>query len=313
MSTKGGGATGRRRVGKVRVAAKPPGSMSKKELMQAVIDLRQANGELHSQMAGLRYALGKSQKKIKAYRLANETRKLVFQASQRSGRPPVDVRPWATLGPERNKEEEVRAELMNPILASRTSVAQSAAALLESVGSGMIATAPLFRSPSIALLDQRAEAREASAFGGGAPRVPRQKKASREKPMQFGELLIDMEPLAPSKLKSMLKKETSKDRKYQQQGRNRRPKSAQPTSRQRRAQIMNGAPKMTEEQAQVHMATMDMPFAKLTMDPRLRKNREKRMSKRRQKKKAGKTHADGVPSWSRAEHTDVTSMFMVKR
>eukprot|EP00945_MAST-04E_sp_MAST-4E-sp1_P008276 g8276.t1 len=273
MSTKGGGATGRRRVGKVRVAAKPPGSMSKKELMQAVIDLRQANGELHSQMAGLRYALGKSQKKIKAYRLANETRKLVFQASQRSGRPPVDVRPWATLGPERNKEEEVRAELMNPILASRTSVAQSAAALLESVDSGMIATAPLFRSPSIALLDQRAEAREASAFGGGG----------------------------------------TPDRKYQQQGRNRRPKSAQPTSRQRRAQIMNGAPKMTEEQAQVHMATMDMPFAKLTMDPRLRKNREKRMSKRRQKKKAGKTHADGVPSWSRAEHTDVTSMFMVKR
>ena len=51
---------------------------------------------------------------------------------------------------------------------------------------------------------------------------------------------------------------------------------------------------MTEEQAKVHLATMNA-FAKLTMDPRLRKTRE-RMSKRRKKKKIGKTHADGVPS-----------------
>jgi len=63
---------------------------------------------------------------------------------------------------------------------------------------------------------------------------------------------------------------------------------------------------MSEEQAAVHMATMDMPFAKLTMDPRLHADREKAMSKRKNKR-------DGVQSWSRPEHSDVTSMFMVKR
>ena len=171
MSSKGG-ATGPRRVRKIREPLKPPESMSKKELMQAVIDLRKENGELHSQMAGLRYALGKAQKKIKGYRMANETRKLVLQASQRSGRPPIDVRPWSTLGPERNREEEARADLMNPVLASRSKSSKSAAALLESAETEMIATAPLFKSPSTALLDQRAQAMEAGAFGGGAPRHP---------------------------------------------------------------------------------------------------------------------------------------------
>ena len=61
---------------------------------------------------------------------------------------------------------------------------------------------------------------------------------------------------------------------------------------------------MSKEQAAVHLATMDMPFAKRTMDSRLRKNRDKRMKNKKKKKK--------VPTGP-APYEDVTSMFMVKR
>ena len=60
---------------------------------------------------------------------------------------------------------------------------------------------------------------------------------------------------------------------------------------------------MSKEQAAVHLATMDMPFAKRTMDSRLRKNRDKRMKNKKKKK---------VPTGP-APYDDVTSMFMVKR
>ena len=46
---------------------------------------------------------------------------------------------------------------------------------------------------------------------------------------------------------------------------------------------------MSKEQAAVHLATMDMPFAKRTMDSRLRKNRDKRMKNKKKKKVANRT------------------------
>eukprot|EP00505_MAST-04D_sp_SCG-Rhode-Island_P003012 Stramenopile-MAST_4_protein_3012 len=287
----------------VRQAVVPPEQMSKKELIKTVVALREANGELHSQMAGFRYALGKAQQKIKGYRLANETRKLVAQAAERSGRPPVTQRPWE-LGPTTDEVVE-RDTLLRPVLASRHTQSESNLKLDIDDGSEVISSAPMFKSPSTAVLLQREKARAAASFGGGAPRVPRQKtKKEKKAGMNFGGLLIDMEPLAPSKLKSLLK-EDEKNRKRGKSPIKKRPQSAS-NAHQNRTAKMNGAYHMSEEQAAVHMATMDMPFAKLTMDPRLHADREKAMSKRKSKR-------DGVQSWSRPEHSDVTSMFMVKR
>ena len=126
--------------------------------------------------------------------------------------------------------------------------------------------------------------------------------------MQLGSMFIDIEPLAPSKLKTMLSHETRDSRRYNHSSpsRNhlRRPKSASAsTARKRIEQIKEGYSNMSKEQAAVHLATMDMPFAKRTMDSRLRKNRDKRMKNKKKKK---------VPTGP-APYEDVTSMFMVKR
>ena len=94
---------------------KPVNRMTRKELEEAVVSLREKSGELHSAMAGLRYKLGKAQKRIKSYQLANRTRRLVQEASERTGRPPIDKKPW--LGS--SKEEEERSQNIMKKQASR--------------------------------------------------------------------------------------------------------------------------------------------------------------------------------------------------
>lgn len=135
------------------------------------------------------------------------------------------------------------------------------------------------------------------------------KKIKKKREMQLGSLFIDIEPLAPSKLKTMLSNETEGSRRYNHSSHTRdrlqrRPKSASAsTARKRIEQIKEGYSNMSKEQASVHLATMDMPFAKRTMDSRLRKNRDKRMKNKKKKKLAT----------GPAPYDDVTSMFMVKR
>ena len=144
---------------------KPANRMTRKELEEAVVSLREKNGELHSAMAGLRYKLGKAQKRIKSYQLANKTRRLVQEASERTGRPPIDKKPW--LG--NSKEEEERSQnIMKPVLASR-SQKETKIETNDEEGFDNYSTMSLFKSPSAALLVEREKAKANSAFGGGAP------------------------------------------------------------------------------------------------------------------------------------------------
>lgn len=144
---------------------KPANRMTRKELEEAVVSLREKNGKLHSAMAGLRYKLGKAQKKIKSYQLASKTRRLVQEASERTGRPPINKKPW--LG--NSKEEEERSQnIMKPVLATRS---QKETKIETDNGEGFdnYSTMSLFKSPSAALLIEREKTRATSAFGGGAP------------------------------------------------------------------------------------------------------------------------------------------------
>ena len=144
---------------------KPANRMTRKELEEAVVSLREKNGELHSAMVGLRYKLGKAQKRIKSYQLANRTRRLVQEASERTGRPPIDKKPW--LGS--SKEEEERSlNIMKPVLASR-SQKETKIETNDEEGFDNYSTMSLFKSPSAALLVEREKAKANSAFGGGAP------------------------------------------------------------------------------------------------------------------------------------------------
>ena len=152
---------------KLREPVKPVNRMTRKQLEQTVIELREANGKLHSDMAGLRYRLGKAQKKIKSYQLANKTRRLVREASERTGRPPIDQKPWLGM----SKEEEERSQnIMKPVLASRDTENKT-----ESYGVGDVddennyGTMSLFKSPSAALILEREKALAFASFGGGAP------------------------------------------------------------------------------------------------------------------------------------------------
>ena len=137
--------------------------------------------------------------------------------------------------------------------------------------------------------------------------------------MQLGTMFIDIEPLAPSKLKTMLTNEERDSRRNNHENpirkRLQRPNSASGSmARKRLEQMKSGFSNMSKEQAAIHLATMDMPFAKRTMDPRLRKNRDKRMKNRHRKNmKKSNSSNNGVASWGRKEYSDVTSMFMIKR
>ena len=152
---------------KLREPVKPVDRMTRKQLEEAVIKLRQVNGELHSAMAGLRYKLGKTQKKIKSYQLANKTRRLVREASERTGRPPIDQKPWLGM----SKEEEERSQnIMKPVLASRDIENKTENDNDDDIDDGNnYGTMSLFKSPSAVLLLEREKAKEFSSFGGGAP------------------------------------------------------------------------------------------------------------------------------------------------
>ena len=299
---------------KLKEPLKPVDRMTRKQLEDAVIKLRQTNGELQSYIAGLRYKLGKQQKKIKSYQLASKTRRLVREASERTGRPPVNDKPWLGM----SKEEEERQNIMKPILASRDNENKIENDYDDIDDGDNYGTMSLFKSPSAAILSEREKAKALAAFGGGSSRVP-QRKFKKKSSMQLGALYIDIEPLAPSKLKSMLSKEARDSRRYNHESpvrRLQRPKSASASiARKRLEQMKDGFSNMTDEQAAVHLATMDMPFAKRTMDPRLRKSRDKRMKNRSRKNRNinNNNQSGGVASWGRKEYHDVTSMFMVKR